>query len=206
MQFNAFKSGVGLKAGQNVQSAHYAHLQTLTPPDWCCTLNRKFEGFECLGDDFFIPSVVTDWLAARLKGVGPRIAMCVLKSWANAWTTSLRMQEARELPCIFGCPDCVDDLEHYINCDPLWTVVISCSSGLSELLHAGPHTKFGLCLDDSTIAWWRMLSIAFSCYHAIKIGHYSDIINSLESGNSCQVHSRLLEYARAYANDLWTVI
>jgi hypothetical protein len=28
----------------------------------------------------------------------------------------------------------------------------------------------------------------------------------LESGISCQVHSRLLEYASAYANDLWTVI
>ena len=149
--------------------------------------------------------------------------MCVIKTWANAWTTSLRMHEAAELPCISGCQDCKDDLEHYLVCDPLWTIVISCSHGQSELLQASPHSKFGfpsctfdltahgglaqaqfdqMPIGDSSPAWWKRIAIAFSCYHAIKMSHRNEVLSCTESGNFCQVLDRLVEYACVFHREV----
>ena len=204
LRFASLNAGnrIGLSARQSKQSALYAFLQSLTPPNWHCTLNRKMEAFDCLED--LAPFTSSDilLLAPALKKCGPRIAMSVIKSWANAWTTSARMHEAYEFPCIFGCQGCEDDLEHYLVCDPLWTIVISCSSGQSELLHAGPHSKFGFPFSAHSIAWWKMLAIAFSCYHAIKMGHRDEVLFCSESGNFCQVLDRLLEYACVFSREL----
>ena len=81
------------------------------------------EAFDCLED--LAPFTSSDilLLAPALKKCGPRIAMSVIKSWANAWTTSARMHEAYEFPCSFGCQGCEDDLEHCSVCEPLWTIV-----------------------------------------------------------------------------------
>jgi hypothetical protein len=200
--FASLNRGEGLKGRQSLQNAFYTLLQSLTPPSWCQTLERKLETFDCLDSEVILSNDSLASAASRLKKLGPRIAMCVIKTWANAWTTSTRMHEAYELPCIFGCQGCEDDLEHYLICDPLWTVVISCSSGQSELLHAGPFTKLGLAFDDSSIVWWKKIAIAFSCYHAIKMSHRFEILSCHESGNFCQVEDRLLEYARVFSREL----
>lgn len=111
----------------------YNLLQSLTPPNWLGTLSRKFDSFDCFDYAGDLTTAGVDELAAQLKKIGVRTSMAVLKKWANAWTTTCRMHEALELPCIFGCHDCEDDLDHYLCCDPLWTIVGSCSSGQSEL-------------------------------------------------------------------------
>ena len=86
--------------------------------------------------------------------------MAAVKSWANAWTTSLRMHEPLLLlPCIFGCPGCKDEFDHYIVCGALWTAVISCSFKQTEVLQSSPVAKLGL--DDSD-AWLQMLAIVIA--------------------------------------------
>ena len=134
--------------------------------------------------------------------LGPRYGMPLIKTFANAWTTTCRLHEAVILPCIFGCSGCKDNLNHYLCCDPLWTVVISCSSRQSEHLHASPCLKLGLYGPSSL--WCQLTAIAFSCYHAIKMGHRSELqfFSNTGSGHLCQVHDRLLEYAKVFSMDL----
>ena len=161
-------------------------------------MNRKLE---------FIDSPIPDYcmndIATSLKKCGARVAMSVIKSWANAWTTSSRMHEAICLPCIFGCDDCTDSLNHYLICDPLWSIVISCSSNQCEHLRCGPFSKLGL--EASPMIWWRMLSIAFSCYHAIKVGHRDEVLSCAASGHPQKLLDRLIGYAQVFSREVWTI-
>ena len=193
--FESIARGEGREGRKSQQGIFYSLLQSLSPPNWLGTLSRKLEPQKVT-----LTSDGVDLMAAELKKLGARISMCVLKTWANAWTTSTRMHESFQLPCIFGCPDCTDDLDHYLCCDPLWTAVISCSYGQSELLQAGPSTKLGLV--ESPRLWWQLIAIAFSCYHAVKMSHKDEILSSLASGHFCQVECRLLEYARVFSREL----
>ena len=93
-------------------------------------------------------------------------------------------------PFIFGCEDCTDSLDHYVVCDPLWSIVISCASSQSEHLRCGPLSKLGF--GASPMSWWRMLSIAFFCYHAIKLEHRDEVLSVTASGHPCQVLNRLI--------------
>ena len=106
------------------------------------------------------------------------------------------MHEVRVLPCIFGC-EAVDSLGHYLCCDSLWTAVISHTGSSVELLQSCPATKLGL--HGSPVAWMRRVSVAFSCYHAIKLGHRDEVDSAVESGNPYQVHERLMNYARVFS-------
>ena len=42
------------------------------------------------------------------------------KSVCGAWTTSHRLHEINQLPCVFGCTDSKDTLSHYLVCPVLW--------------------------------------------------------------------------------------
>ena len=139
-------------------------------------------------------------MCALLKRLGVRGSTAVVKTWANAWTTSSRMHETNTLKCIFGC-DASDCLDHYLCCDPLWTAVISNSYKKCELLWESPLVKLGLV--SPSIEWLQMCAIAFSCYHSIKMSHMPEVLHALESGNPCQVHSRLMNYACAHSKDLF---
>jgi len=200
--FESVRAGDGLagRKGGNQQSALYSHLSSLTPPDWLATLECKLDAFDCLDEvDYTLTSDAVSKLCAALCKLGARVSMAVVKSWANAWTTSTRMHEPQLLPCIFGCPNCEDSLDHYLCCDPLWTAVISCSFKYAELLQAGPFSKLGL---GGSSAWLQMLAIAFSCYHAIKMSHRDEILKFLESGHLCQVHDRLIGYAKVFSCEI----
>ena len=144
-----------------------------------------------------IPDYCMNDVATSLKKCGARVAMSVMKSWANAWTTSSRMHEAICLPCILGCDDCTDSLNHYVICDPLWSIVISCSSNQCEHLRCGPFSKLGL--EASPMIWWRMLSIAFSCYHAIVVGHRDEVLSCAASGHPQKLLDRLIGYAQVFS-------
>jgi hypothetical protein len=81
-------------------------------------------------------------------------------------------------------------------------MVISNSFKREELLSASPLQKLGL--TDNSKEWLQMLAIAFSCYHAIKSGHRSEISNNdyAEGRHPYQVHDRLFEYARTFSRDI----
>ena len=103
--------------------------------------------------------------------------------------------------CIFGCPGCDDSLEHYMSCDPLWTAVISTSYKRTELLQTDLFFRFGFSCSHEAL---KMLTIAFSCYHALKLGHRDEILSSFAFGHPCQVHDRRMNYAKAYACEICT--
>ena len=47
-----------------------------------------------------------------------------------------------------------------------------------------------------------MLAIAFSCYHAIKLSHFDEILSCFASGHHCQVLDRLMGYAKAFSSKI----
>jgi len=49
----------------------------------------------------------------------------LLRTWANGWCTSARFRESHVLPCLFGCSDQPDSLQHYLFCSPLWSAIAS---------------------------------------------------------------------------------
>ena len=109
------------------------------------------------------------------------------------------MNDDVNLKCLFGC-DAPDKLDHYLDCDPLWTAVISACFPRVELLQTRPLTKIGLI--DPKVEWLQMTSVAFSCYHAIKLDHLAEVLAyESDEGNPCQVLSRLINYAHAFAKD-----
>ena len=64
-----------------------------------------------------------------LKGCKVSVAIRVFKCWINGWATSRRYgnNEGKILPCLFGCTDCVDSLDHYLQCPhlfALWSFLI----------------------------------------------------------------------------------
>ena len=190
----------GLTGRKSQQSVFYSHLQTLTPPDWFVTLERKLDSFVCLDEvEYTLTSDAVSVICPALSKLGARVSVAVVKSWANAWTTTTRMHEPLLLPCIFGCPNCKDELDHYLCCDPLWTAVISCSFKQTVLLQAGPFSKLGL---GCSSAWLQMLAIAFSCYHALKMSHLDEILSCLACGHLCQVHDRLMGYAKVFSSEI----
>jgi len=196
--------GKGRKSHQKV---FYDLLQGPTPADWPKTFAHKLEAIPSLSDlvpplgGWHLDSERHISLCSTCGHLGVRTSMAAIKSWANAWTTTTRMHEAEELQCIFGC-DAPDNLDHYLSCDPLWTMVISNSFKREELLSASPLQKLGL--TDNSKEWLQMLAIAFSCYHAIKSGHRSEISNNdyAEGRHPYQVHDRLFEYARTFSRDI----
>ena len=139
----------------------------IPPSSWESTIERKMVSFPCvIVQQGFFWSDNFKSIIPLVKKLGMRGASAIIKTWANAWATSSRMHEADVLPCIFGC-GCgeVDSLEHYLSCDPLWTIVISCSLGDKELLQVSPATKLGF--GPSSFAWLQRSVCCFqllSCY------------------------------------------
>lgn len=72
----------------------------------------------------------------------PYIVFVLIRTWANGWTTSYRMHEPQLLPCVFGCPQQNDSLQHYLCCERLWralkTALRKTSSTVPPILVRAP--------------------------------------------------------------------
>jgi len=51
------------------------------------------------------------------------VALQLLHTWANGWTTSFWMRETQLLNCIFGCVGEPDTQQHYLICPCFWGVI-----------------------------------------------------------------------------------
>ena len=87
-------------------------------PDSIPSLLRRRLPLYCAGFDISLLNI--DQLRSFLESLSPAWAHSVLKTWANAWTTSTRMHEATRRECLFGCADASDALSHYVVCPSLW--------------------------------------------------------------------------------------
>ena len=99
---------------------------------------------------------------AIMKKLRKHDAMCVIKTWANSWSTSYRYHEKPLLPCLLGCQLGKDDLSHYVDC-------IQIQLALDDLLITPPtHPLERIGLQSITRESILAASAVFSGYHAIK--------------------------------------
>ena len=121
--------------------------------------------------------------------------MALLRTWSNGWFTTHRTQAKRnggiKLPCIFGCGDEEDSLHHYIHCDPLWTLVVSCTVNKSSLLHSSAAYK--ICLVNYNSESISLCVVAFQVYHALTNIHSHEINLAVQQSD----FSHIVDIARA---------
>jgi hypothetical protein len=116
-----------------------------------------------------------------LRGVSAHEAMVVVKTIANSWTTSARYHDAKLASCAFGCPLAKDGLAHYVVCARLWTEVdIACGADNDEEID---NAQQRLLTTDPTPERARRLAIAFSVYHAVKLGHLDAIKSAIAASD-----------------------
>ena len=116
------------------------------------------------------------------------------KTVCGAWTTSHRLHEVNQLPCIFGCTDSKDTLSHYLVCPVLWQLAREvCPNEESSSVPSR------LCMNLPCKVCLLRLSIAFGIYHSIK----NDAVCSLSgSPSSALVQSRAVGFAKSLASTL----
>ena len=137
-----------------------------------------------------------DWqlVARRLKAAGSHSAMCVLKTWLNAWNTSTRFHDAIVLPCVFGCRDCEDCTAHYIRCPVLWG--LASSSTAVPILHPYIYNIFLLHYDSTCI---RNLVVVFATYHTTRKSFHDLAVNAAASGDFSVISRKACALAKAAA-------
>ena len=119
------------------------------------------------------------------KSLPPSSMMALLRTWSNGWFTTHRTQAKNnggiKLPCIFGCDDEEDSLHHYICCEPLWTLIISCTVNQTSLLHLPAANKICLVNPSSVnISLWVM---AFQVYHALRNTYSHEITRAVQQSD-----------------------
>ena len=113
-----------------------------------------------------------------MRSLKPHVAVQVLKTWANAWATTHRFHKARRLPCLFGCPDGPDSLNHYAFCPYIKSVTDQCNSASNE---STLGCKLGL--DNPCLIGMKWVAAMFYAYHAVSL---HPVARSLQSVESCQ--------------------
>ena len=128
-------------------------------------------------------------LTPVLKQCEPYVGMCVFKTYIGGWTTSSRVHERVNWSCLLGCTDCADNINHYIQCSPLWQ--IACSAlGVTV-----PFTfSKRLCIVSPRPDNAHVLALAFSLYHSAHNLFCRDDV----SPSPRAVKKSLVEAARAY--------
>ena len=89
-----------------------------------------------------------DWykvLIPVLRQCKPYVGMCILKTYIGGWTTSSRMHERIIRNCLLGCNDCADNINHHLQCSPLWQIA-SQALGVSDPFSFSKR----LCIDSPT--------------------------------------------------------
>lgn len=143
--------------------------------------------------------LVVDWKLqfGRVKKLGGHSAMMVIKTWANAWTTSDRMHEAERLPCVFGCSSLPDSLRHYLDCPRLW-----------RALRQGGLLDEGSCalrLFSLRLEGMMSLVAAFLVYHQVRFGVAAQMESRRGRPDDCHLYLvslfRVIDFANVCAMD-----
>ena len=140
-----------------------------------------------------------DWIGTfkLLRGLSMHEAMCYVKTICNSWTTSSRYHDGKLLNCAFGCRGAPDDLAHYICCPRLWTEVdVAAGASDEEELDS---VRQRLLVEDPTDERARRIVIAFSVYHALKLGHLNLIQKAATENDYGEVLNVTHATAAAYA-------
>ena len=136
-----------------------------------------------------------EWSAVlrTMRSLGSHCAMCVFKTFVNAWTTSRRFHEAVLATCILGC-DAEDNLAHYLVCKRMWKAV---KSSVREPVGCTVQERLGLAQNPKK----RMqeLAIAFTIFHTVKHGEHSLFLEALRTRNYFPLAAAVKSIARTAA-------
>ena len=116
--------------------------------------------------------------------------MALIRTWSNGWFTLIRMHESISLPCIFGC-DAEDNLDQYLKCDTLWTLLYCCNNCKSPIFRQTIENK--ACVRGLCRANVARLYTAFSTYHSLRKLHTEQLTEAISSGNFNSVHETAIE-------------
>ena len=184
------------RAKVSVQAVAYKYIAAGSPNPWPQLIERRLETIAPEIVVMDLPGKL-EVLATALKPLGPRFATTVIKTLTDSWCTSRRFGDARQLGCFLGCSDCDDELEHYLVCDPLWTILVCCAGLDASWLARGVDSKLGL--NNPTRCSILLMVVAHRVYHTLRNQHMDKVIaaqnNSSESVNLFEVHTVACELA-----------
>ena len=123
-------------------------------------------------------------------------AMMLIKTWTNGWSTSYH--EEIRLPCLFGC-DAKDELLHYSGCVNLWSQINHAMGILPG--YSSTSAQARLCLQNPSRRSIIRLCIAFKSYHAVKIDHYAEILEAINSRSFDPLHEMSREIIRLLVDE-----
>ena len=115
--------------------------------------------------------------------------MCTFKTDIGGWTTSSRMHERDLRSCLLGCCGASDDINHYMQCSPLWQI----ACGALGVVDPFDFSK-RLCIVSPSPDNAQLLALVFSLYHSAHHSFPSDVV----SPSPAVVQKNLVEAARAY--------
>ena len=141
--------------------------------------------------------VDSQWLTSLIEIMQEVKIHCRMVWWktvCGAWTTSHRMHEADQLPCVFGCTDAKDTLCHDLICPVLWQLArevcpLEVSSDLPSRLSLVSPSRDSL----------NRLSIAVGIFHAVKNDMHCSF-SSASASTPSFVQARAVGFARSVAS------
>jgi hypothetical protein len=129
-----------------------------------------------------------------LQSAQTHFAMAALKTLLNSWCTQGRYHDSSADLCIFGCAGAVDDILHYACCQRLWQ-----ASAEAAQMPLSASVEERLLLLYPARERLDVMVIAFSVYHAVKLGHPAAVSKAQESSDYGEVHFLMASVAKAHA-------
>jgi len=134
-------------------------MGSIYPSDIASVLQRRLR--RILGSSFNPGSL--DSALQLLPELKPFQVMQVIKTWSNAWATTHRFHESGRLPCLLGCPNEPDSLDHYAFCTRM--------QGIIQALFGTPFQNLGPCITAPTEpSPWELGSIGCRWNGPILLG------------------------------------
>jgi len=124
-----------------------------------------------------------------LRYCKPYVGMCIFKTYIGGWTTSSRMHERDLRSCLLGCCGACDNINHYMQCSPLWQI----ACGALGVVDPFDFSK-RLCIVSPSPDNAQLLALVFSLYHSAHHSFPSDVVGP----SPAVVQKNLVEAARAY--------
>ena len=165
-----------------------------------CTNNIKLEvGSKilktCEHEIAFHLSFPGDWYQVLISVLGackPFVVMCLFKTYIGGWTTSSLMHEPIIRNCLLGCSDCQDNINHYLQCSPLWQIA-RVALGVTDLFNSSER----LCIVSPTVGNAQLLALVYHLAHNMFKG--GDVVSPMPRA----VQLNLVQAAKAFRHQIF---
>ena len=158
---------------------------------WTSLINNKLEILVGPQEDRQVQRSDVLRICNILKKSPGSVQTAFFKTIINSWATTCRMQESPKLPCIFGCLDCKDELDHYLTCPTLWTLAASSTPLPLVFLELGPRER--LCMFNTTQDGLKILAAVYRGYHTLKLSRRATIDHAIVSKDWVPIYLCFIE-------------